>query len=91
MNGFIASQVRGLQKKCRHLNDPGCTVQVPGGKVPYDVVGWHDAREIPNYWSYAHNFVLQDHMFEGVGRGACRPIWTWCRDGAPRAPGPPTP
>jgi phospholipase C len=66
MNGFIASQVRGSQKKCRHLNDPDCTVPVPGGKVPYDIVGWHDAREIPNYWSYARNFVLQDHMFEGI-------------------------
>jgi hypothetical protein len=20
--------------------------------------------ESPNYWAYAHNFVLQDHMFE---------------------------
>ena len=29
-----------------------------------DVMGWHDAREIPNYWSYASNFVLQDRMFE---------------------------
>ncbi len=28
-----------------------------------DVVGWHDAREIPNYWTYAKNFVLQDKMF----------------------------
>ncbi len=28
-----------------------------------DVVGWHDAREIPNYWTYAHDFVLQDKMF----------------------------
>src|SRR3954466_564079 len=28
-----------------------------------DVMGWHDAREIPNYWSYAQQFVLQDHMF----------------------------
>jgi phospholipase C len=27
-------------------------------------MGWHDAREIPNYWAYAQNFVLQDHMFE---------------------------
>ena len=33
------------------------------GKTP-DVMGWHDAREIPNYWAYAQNFVLQDHMFE---------------------------
>ena len=29
-----------------------------------DVMGYHDAREIPNYWAYARNFVLQDHMFE---------------------------
>lgn len=28
-----------------------------------DVIGWHDAREIPNYWAYAHHFVLQDHLF----------------------------
>jgi len=27
-------------------------------------MGWHDAREIPNYWGYAQNFVLQDMMFE---------------------------
>jgi phospholipase C len=26
-------------------------------------MGWHDAREIPNYWAYAKHFVLQDHMF----------------------------
>jgi phospholipase C len=29
-----------------------------------DVMGYHDYHEIPNYWSYAENFVLQDHMFE---------------------------
>ena len=27
-------------------------------------MGYHDAREIPNYWTYAQNFVLQDNMFE---------------------------
>src|SRR5260370_25827731 len=27
-------------------------------------MGYHDAREIPNYWTYAKQFVLQDHMFE---------------------------
>jgi phospholipase C len=32
------------------------------GAIP-DVMGYHDRREIPNYWSYADNFVLQDHMF----------------------------
>jgi phospholipase C len=29
-----------------------------------DVMGYHDSRDIPNYWSYATNFVLQDRMFE---------------------------
>ena len=27
-------------------------------------MGYHDAREIPNYWTYAEDYVLQDHMFE---------------------------
>ena len=31
-----------------------------------DVMGYHDRREIPNYWAYADNFVLQDHMFESA-------------------------
>jgi phospholipase C len=31
-----------------------------------EVMGWNDKREIPNYWAYARNFVLQDAMFESV-------------------------
>jgi len=27
-------------------------------------MGYHTAQEIPNYWKYAKDFVLQDHMFE---------------------------
>jgi phospholipase C len=34
------------------------------GHTPTDVMGYHDAREIPNYWKYARNYVLQDHMFQ---------------------------
>ncbi len=29
-------------------------------------MGYHDAREIPNYWTYAENFTLDDHLFEPV-------------------------
>lgn len=58
MNGFIAQAERG-RKGCVDPTNPNCT----NGTVP-DVMGYHDAREIPNYWSYANNFVLQDHMFE---------------------------
>jgi phospholipase C len=28
-----------------------------------EVLGYHDRREIPNYWSYADNFVLNEYMF----------------------------
>ena len=31
---------------------------------PPDVMGYHDAREIPNYWRWARDFTLQDRMFE---------------------------
>ena len=27
-------------------------------------MGYQTAADIPNYWAYAHNFVLQDQMFE---------------------------
>jgi phospholipase C len=59
MNGFIAQEEGGRKKACTSTNDPQCTL---AGEP--DVMGWHDAREIPNYWSYAQNFVLQDAMFE---------------------------
>jgi len=28
-----------------------------------DVMGYHTAQEIPNYWSYASRYMLQDRMF----------------------------
>jgi len=31
-----------------------------------DVMAYKDARDIPNYWTYAEDFVLQDRMFESV-------------------------
>jgi phospholipase C len=35
-----------------------------GGSAHPDVMSYKDGREIPNYWAYAKNFVLQDRMFE---------------------------
>ncbi len=29
-------------------------------------MGYHTAAEIPNYWTYAQDFALDDHMFEPV-------------------------
>ena len=61
MTGFIKSARTGLKNVCaKHLNNPACSL---APKNP-DVMGYHDWREIPNYWDYAHHFVLQDHMFE---------------------------
>jgi phospholipase C len=58
MDGFIAQAEKG-KGSCTDPDNPACS-----GNGITDVMGYHDAREIPNYWSYAENFVLQDHMFE---------------------------
>jgi phospholipase C len=58
MDGFIA-QAEKAQKGCTDPTNPNCA-----NSAQVDVMGYHDAREIPNYWAYARNFVLQDHMFE---------------------------
>ncbi len=68
MDGFIRSVRDNFGKFCsRFPFDPQCGGAGPVGTrgIP-DVMGWHDAREIPNYWAYAEHFVLQDHMFESA-------------------------
>ena len=61
MNGFQARARVGRSQACgANVDAPGCSV---APSAP-DVMGYHDRHEIPNYWDYAHNFVLQDHMFE---------------------------
>ncbi|MFZ0216350.1 MAG: alkaline phosphatase family protein, partial [Candidatus Dormiibacterota bacterium] len=55
MNGFIKAR-----EACQLIFDKTeCNA-----KLRDDMMGYHDQREIPNYWAYAKNFVLQDHMFE---------------------------
>ncbi|MFN8233177.1 MAG: alkaline phosphatase family protein [Actinomycetota bacterium] len=65
MSGFVRAlrrfgnrcTARGSSKRyeCRQASSP------ERGRP--DVMGYHDEREIPNYWAYARNFTLQDHMF----------------------------
>jgi phospholipase C len=62
MDGFITSVVGCYA----HPGSPDCGGAAGSQATGTDSVGWHDAREIPNYWDYANHFVLQDHMFEGV-------------------------
>lgn len=57
MDGFIAQAEHG-KMGCKDPLDPAC------GGSSTDAMGYHDQREIPNYWAYARNFVLQDRMFE---------------------------
>jgi phospholipase C len=61
MDGFVARAEIGRTTFCKkHINSPHCSL---APNKP-DVMGYHDWHEIPNYWKYARNFVLQDHMFE---------------------------
>lgn len=65
MDGFLrAAYGSGAKKGATH------PCQLPAscepGRDPREVMGWHDAREIPNYWNYAHLYVLQDHMFSSI-------------------------
>jgi phospholipase C len=59
MDGFIVRQVGGVNGCQPGTLNPACST----GALP-DVMGYHTAQEIPNYWTYARQFVLQDHMFE---------------------------
>ena len=60
MNGFVAQAVNARSRGClQNVLNPTCIINV---RRP-DVMGYHDGGDIPNYWSYAHHFVLQDHLF----------------------------
>jgi phospholipase C len=65
MDGFIRQALEkppGLLRKMKpKFYDPSLTHTAYLG-----VMGYHDEREIPNYWAYAKNFVLQDRMFEPI-------------------------
>src|SRR5262249_8473944 len=60
MDGFITTEEQSRAGTCAYMFSPLCALP----NSPPDVMGYHDAREIPNYWAYARDFVLQDHMFE---------------------------
>ena len=58
MDGFVRTAEQPGGRGC------GDTAPICASSAPPDVMGYHDAREIPNYWRWAHDFTLQDHMFE---------------------------
>ncbi|MEA2509678.1 MAG: hypothetical protein QOG21_1760 [Actinomycetota bacterium] len=64
MDGFAKRALLG-RAGCLVLNGtpfPACN-QVTAHP---DALGYHDSREIPNYWTYARRFALQDHMFSST-------------------------
>ncbi|MGH9045649.1 MAG: alkaline phosphatase family protein [Acidimicrobiales bacterium] len=61
MDGFVAQRAASL-KNCREIADPACSTQT----TQPDVMGYHTQAEIPNYWTYAKDFTLDDHLFEPV-------------------------
>ncbi len=60
MDGFITS-VEQVKSNCDTYWTPECNLGPVG---EHDVMGYKVASDIPNYWKYAQNFVLQDRMFE---------------------------
>jgi phospholipase C len=59
MDGFVL-RLQVAQKNCALYGGFEATCADPRG---IDVLGYRDRGDIPNYWAYADNFVLQDRMF----------------------------
>ena len=51
-----------VRKGCGvNVDNPACS-----NSATPDVMGYHTAAEIPNYWTYAKDFALNEKMFEPV-------------------------
>ena len=59
MDGFLSA----LWRRCIEEKDGQGCIRNPDPSFVPDVMAYHDRREIPNYWRYADEFVLQDRMF----------------------------
>jgi phospholipase C len=62
MDGFIRTVIDSPIHCADHRDDPSCRRYL-GPQGQPDVMSYLTRREIPNYWAYARNFVLQDHLF----------------------------
>src|SRR5581483_8714067 len=59
MDGFVSTADQ--PPTCAsHPNAPNCSEGTSA------IMGYHTGADIPNYWTYARDFVLADHMFESV-------------------------
>jgi phospholipase C len=62
MDGFVRTVIDSPIHCADHRSDPACRDYLGPQSQP-DVMSYLTKREIPNYWTYARRFVLQDHMF----------------------------
>ncbi len=63
MDGAVVA-LRRIGTACHAKpNRAPCRKATPGPGGTPDVMGYHTAAEIPNYWAYAHQYTLQDRMF----------------------------
>jgi phospholipase C len=60
MDGFISEYETGLRNCLNKPGSPDCGVPKPQP----DVMSYKLRSDLPEYWAYADNYVLQDHMFE---------------------------
>ncbi len=70
LDGFVDEAEQGMHCASTEPSCSPCTNESSGTQC-VDAMGYHDARQIPNYWTYAENFVLQDHLFESASS------WSW--------------
>jgi phospholipase C len=64
MDGFVAA-VEAPVPACKDSTNPICGYGLSfSRRHPNSVMAYLTGTDLPNYWSYAKNFVLQDHMFE---------------------------
>jgi len=66
MDGFVTALVSPAVCNTKPTNIR-CSYHPPPKP---DVMGYHTQDEIPNYWMYAQNFVLQDHLFAPAAAGS---------------------
>jgi phospholipase C len=70
MDGFVAVAATA-REACKNTMDPNCGEELNpefeiAGLGPQRVMAYHVESDIPNYWAYAREFVLQNRMFEPV-------------------------
>ena len=62
MDGFVRVASRKRRSCAGTRTGAECAGKL-GPQGQPDVMSYHTAREIPNYWAYARNYVLTDHLF----------------------------